>query len=109
MRCGTLRFGFGAVRCGTICDRVCAKGPYGIETDFEIRAQTANSEIFGNIQVFRLNCAEGILQCRRPLLNSRKTSLWLKRWCKCTRLNLPNRAQGNLRLIILAIIVPTDL
>ena len=40
MRCGTLRFGsvavrWGAVRCGTICDRVRAKGPYGIEIDFE--------------------------------------------------------------------------
>ena len=44
MRCGTLRFGAvavrcGAVRCGTICDRVRAKGPYGIEIDFEIRAE----------------------------------------------------------------------
>ena len=40
MRCGTLRFGCGcgAVRCGTICDRVRAKGPYGIEIDFEIWA-----------------------------------------------------------------------
>ena len=73
MRCGTLRFGSVAVRCGTICDRVRAKGPYGIEIDFEIRV--ANSANFGKIQVFSLNCAEGILQCRRPLLNSKKTSL----------------------------------
>ena len=65
----------GAVRCGTICDRVRAKGPYGIEIDFEIWARTAKSANFGKIQVFRLNCAEGILQCRRPLLNSKKTSL----------------------------------
>ena len=42
---------------------------YGFEIDFEIRARTANSANFGKIQVFRLNCAEGILQCRRPLLN----------------------------------------
>ena len=55
------------LRCGTICDRVRAKGPYGIEIDFEIWARTANSANFGKIQVFRLNCAEGILQCRRPL------------------------------------------
>ena len=39
MRCGTLRFGSVAVRCGNICDRVRAKGPYGIEIDFEIRAE----------------------------------------------------------------------
>ena len=75
MRCGTLRFGSVAVRCGNICDRVRAKGPYGIEIDFEIRAQTENSANFGKIQVISLNCAEGILQCRRPLLNSNKTSL----------------------------------
>ena len=77
MRCGTLRFGCGAVavRCGTICDRVRAKGPYGIEIDFEIRARTANSANFGKIQVYRLNCAEGILQCRRPLLNSKNFAL----------------------------------
>ena len=74
MRCGTLRCGCGAVRWGNICDRVRAKGPYGIEIDFEIRAQTENSANFGKIQVFSLNCAEGILQCRRPLLNSNKTS-----------------------------------
>ena len=71
MRCGTLRFSSVAVR----CDRVRAKGPYSIEIDFEIRAQTENSANFGKIQVFSLNCAEGILQCRRPLLNSNKTSL----------------------------------
>ena len=45
---------------------------YGIEIDFDIRARTANSANFGKIQVFRLNCAEGILQCRRSLLNSKK-------------------------------------
>ena len=72
MRCGTLRFGCGAVRCGTICDRVRAKGPYGIEIDLEIRARMEKKANFGKIQVFRLNCAEGILQCRRPLLNSKK-------------------------------------
>ena len=77
MRCGTLRFSCGAVAvlCGTICDRVRAKGSYGIEIDFEIWARTANSANFGKMQVFRLNCVEGILQCRRPLLNSKKTSL----------------------------------
>ena len=70
VRYATVRlFGCGAVRCGTICDRVRAKGPYGIEIDFEIRARTANSANFGKIQVFRLNRAEGILQCRRPLFN----------------------------------------
>ena len=61
VRYATVRFGCGAVRCGTICDRVRAKGPYGVN--------------FGKIQVFSLNCAEGILQCRRPLLNFKKTSL----------------------------------
>ena len=50
MRCGTLRFGSvavrcGAVRCGTICDRVRAKGPYGIEIDFEIRAEWQIAQI----------------------------------------------------------------
>ena len=75
VRYATVRLRCGAVRCGTICDRVRAKGPYGIEIDFEIRARTANSANFGKIQVFRLNCTEGILQCRRPILNSKKTSL----------------------------------
>ena len=36
MRCGTLRFGSVAVRCGAVI-YVRAKGPYGIEIDFEIR------------------------------------------------------------------------
>ena len=45
MRCGTLRFGSVAVRCGTICDRVRAKGPYGIEIDFEIRAEWQIAQI----------------------------------------------------------------
>ena len=79
MRCGTLRFGSVAVRlrCGAVIyvtvyvqrDRTASR------LIFEIRAQTENSANFGKIQVFSLNCAEGILQCRRPLLNSNKTSL----------------------------------
>ena len=45
MRCGTLRFGSVAVRCGAVIyvtvyvQRDRAKGPYGIEIDFEIRAE----------------------------------------------------------------------
>ena len=54
MRCSTLRFGCSsvAVQCGAairICDRVRAKGLYGIEIDFDIWAQTANGTNFGKI------------------------------------------------------------
>ena len=48
MRYATVRFGCGAVRCGAvlyICDRVRAKGPYGIEIDFEIRAEWQIAQI----------------------------------------------------------------
>ena len=77
MRCGTLRFGSVAVRCGAVI----------YVTVYVQRDRTASRLIlrygpkrkiapnFGKIQVFSLNCAECILKCRQPLLNSNKTSL----------------------------------
>ena len=47
-----------------MCDRVHGNQPYGIEIDFEIRARTANNANLVKIQLFCLNRARGIPQCR---------------------------------------------
>ena len=65
VRYATVRLRCGAVLYVTVYVR--AKGPYGIKIDFEIRVRTANSANFGKIQVFRLNCAEGILAKEEPI------------------------------------------
>ena len=75
MRCGTLQFGCSLVRCSSVdrVEHVHARDHnnyYGFDIDFEMRALTGK---FWQIQVFCLNCVEGILQCRRPFLNTRKT------------------------------------
>ena len=71
-----VRFGCGAVRCGAVLyvtvyvqrDRTASR----------LILRLANSANFGKIQVFSLNCAEGILQCRQPLLNSQKNLVLAK-------------------------------
>ena len=53
MRCGTLRFGSVAVWCGAvICDRVRAKGPYGIEIFFLFFFRVGSEQIINNIQKY---------------------------------------------------------